>query len=180
MAEPGLLTLGRWVRDWGRISPQRVAIEFLGRQVTYAELDAGSERRAAALLAAGLRRGDRVATVTGNSPAHVELLFACAKAGLLLVPLNWRLTPSDLAYQLADAAPALVLVSAEHQQLGRAAMEKTRISPAVEVLVEVGGKAKPMRPVDAEVADEDGLLLIYTSGTTGRPKGAVLTDANCL
>lgn len=57
MAEPGLLTLGRWVRDWGRISTQRVAIEFLGRQVTYAELDAGSERRAAALLAAGLRRG---------------------------------------------------------------------------------------------------------------------------
>ncbi|HKH32140.1 MAG TPA: AMP-binding protein, partial [Gaiellaceae bacterium] len=98
----GQLTLGRWIRDRARTTPARVAIDFDGRLVTYAELDDRSERLAADLLAAGLGRGDRVATLTGNSPEHVEVFFACAKAGFVLVPLSWRLSPAELAYQLDD------------------------------------------------------------------------------
>jgi fatty-acyl-CoA synthase len=99
--------IGRWIRDRGRNTPNRVAIDYLGRQVTYGELDERSERLAASFLTSGLSRGDRVATLTGNSSEHVEVLFACAKAGLLLLPLSWRLSAPELAYQLDDAAPAL-------------------------------------------------------------------------
>ncbi len=162
-------TIGRWIRDRARTTPQRVAIDHLGRTVTYAELDATSERLAGALFARGLVRGDRVATLTGNSPEHVAVFFACAKAGLIIAPLSWRLAPAELAYQLDDAEPALFLVEGEYAELARAS------GRAFEPLTLAGeGDA-----LDAEVDDEDALLLVYTSGTTGRPKGALLTHANC-
>jgi fatty-acyl-CoA synthase len=165
-----LHTLGQWIRDSARRTPDRVAIDYLGREVTYAELDRRSDALAGELLERGVRRGDRIATLTGNSPEHVMVFFACAKAGLMLVPLNWRLAAPELRYQLDDAEPAAFFVEDEYAELA----------------AETGWKFEPLAPPDgsaavvtADVADDDGLLLIYTSGTTGRPKGAVLTHANC-
>jgi fatty-acyl-CoA synthase len=172
----GQLTLGRWIRDRARTTPQRVAIDFAGRAVTYEELDERSERLAADLLAAGLRRGDRVATLTGNSPEHVEAFFACAKAGFVLVPLSWRLSPAELAYQLDDCEPAVILVEDEYSDLAAATLREATVRPERRRL---GDIRKAGGPVDAEVADDDPLFLIYTSGTTGKPKGALLTHANC-
>ena len=170
------LVLGRWIRDRARTTPDRVAIDFGGRLVTYRTLDEGSEARAADLLAAGLKRGDRVATLTGNSPEHVEALFACAKAGLVLVPLSWRLSPVELAYQLDDSDPAVLLVEDEHAELADAALAEARVRPERRRLEARPG---PVGSVDADVGDDDPLFLIYTSGTTGKPKGALLTHANC-
>ena len=113
-----MLTLDRWIRDRARTTPDRVAIDFEGRLTTYRELDVRSERLAAGFLGAGLRRGDRVATLTGSSPEHVVVFFACAKAGLILMPLNWRLAAPELAYQLEDAEPAVLLASDEHARDG--------------------------------------------------------------
>jgi fatty-acyl-CoA synthase len=166
----GRHTIGRWISDRARNTPERVAIDYDGRLVTYCELNDGADAFAAAFAEAGLLRGDRVATLTGSSPEHVQVLFACAKAGLMLLPLSWRLSAPELAYQLEDAEPALFLVEDEYDALARATghrfdrLEATR--PGV-------------RHQDVAVQDEDGLLLIYTSGTTGKPKGAVLTHANC-
>jgi fatty-acyl-CoA synthase len=170
VSEPGQHTLGRWLRDSARRSPARVAIDFDGRELTYAELDRRSDALAAELLARGLQRGDRVATLTGNSPEHVIVFFACAKAGFMLLPLNWRLAAAELRFQLEDAEPAACFVEDEHAALGEAT------GFAFEPLAPPEGGAT-LAPGD--VADDDGLLLIYTSGTTGRPKGAVLTHANC-
>jgi fatty-acyl-CoA synthase len=163
----GVLTLGRWIRDRAQTTPGRVAIDYLGRQVTYAELDARSEHLAAGFLARGLQRGDRVATLTGSSPEHVEVFFACAKAGLILMPLNWRLAPAELAYQLEDAEPAVLLVEDGLEHLVDRPYER------------IGEPAPPGDARGAVVADDDPLFLLYTSGTTGKPKGALLTHANC-
>jgi len=97
------MTLGRWIEDRARITPGRVAIDFEDRLVTYAELDAAADAFAADFAARGLVRGDRVASLTGNSPEHVAVFFACAKLGLILLPLSWRLSPPELGYQLEDA-----------------------------------------------------------------------------
>jgi fatty-acyl-CoA synthase len=113
-------TLGRWIRDRARTTPERIAIDHLGRRVTYAELDEASDRFAGSFLVRGLGQGDRVATLTGNSPEHVAVFFACAKLGLMLAPLSWRLAPTELAYQLEDAEPGLFLVEDEHATLGEA------------------------------------------------------------
>jgi len=71
VSESGRHTLGRWIRDRARATPNRVAIDYLDRLVTYGELDRGSDALAAEWHAAGLRQGDRVATLTGNTPEHV-------------------------------------------------------------------------------------------------------------
>ena len=172
----GRLVLGRWIRDRARTTPQRVAIEFGGRNVTYRQLDDHSEALAAGLLASGVEHGGRVATLTGNSPEHVEALFACAKAGFVLVPLSWRLSSAELAYQLDDCEPAVLLVEDEYAALADAALADAAVRPERRRLGEVG---EAPAAVDADVADDDALFLIYTSGTTGKPKGALLTHANC-
>jgi fatty-acyl-CoA synthase len=170
----GLHTVGRWIRDRGRSTPERVAIRCDGEATTYGTLDARTELLAAGLRARGLTPGDRVASLTANRPEHVELLLACAKAGLALVPCNWRLTVPELRDQLDDAAPALLLVDPAHAE--KAAGLGVRTAPLDrDGLDALAAPARAREPV----ADDAPLLIVYTSGTTGRPKGAVLTHANC-
>jgi fatty-acyl-CoA synthase len=172
----GRLTLGRWLRDRARTTPGRVAIDERNVPTTYAELHTRSERLAAALLRSGLSRGDRVATLTGTSAEHVVAFFACAKAGLALVPLSWRLAVPELAFQLDDAEPAIFLVEDEYAELAADALGAAAATPRRAAFGELDS-AGDVR--DAPVEDDDTLLLVYTSGTTGRPKGARLTHANC-
>jgi fatty-acyl-CoA synthase len=178
----GAHTIGRWIRDRARATGGRTAIDHLGARTTYAELDERSERLAAAILASGFERSDRLATLTGNSTEHVVVCFACAKAGVTLLPLSWRLSPVELAFQLDDAAPRWLLVEPHHAELGEATLRQALAPPRV---LELGGREQRVLEaaagdaLEAPVEDGDGLLLVYTSGTTGKPKGALLTHANC-
>ena len=170
-------TIGRWLRDRARVTPRRIAIDFHDRLVTFADLDGCSDALTAELLARGLERGDRVATLTGNSPEHVVALFACAKAGLLLAPLSWRLAPAEIGYQLDDADPAVFLVEDEHAALADAALAHGSVRPE---RAPIGPRNSLLQvKLQDDARDDDPLLLVYTSGTTGKPKGALLTHANC-
>jgi fatty-acyl-CoA synthase len=167
------LTLGRWLADRARTTPQRVAIRFLGQDLTYAELDSRASRLAAGLAARGLRRGDRLATLTTTSPDHVATFFACARLGVALQPISWRLASAEVAYQLEDAEPSLLLASDDYAELARKAGTKVEIARIGDPTLEADGE------VEDVARDDDPLLLVYTSGTTGKPKGALLSHANC-
>jgi fatty-acyl-CoA synthase len=171
----GRHTIDRWICDRARTTPDRVAIDQDGRLVTYRELDEGSDALVAALAERGLRRGDRLATLTGSTPEHVQVFYACAKLGLILLPLSWRLSTAELRYQLDDAKPALFLVEDVYEDTAEAT---GHVFERLAAPTPKNG-VRPRAASAGEVADEDGLLLIYTSGTTGRPKGALLTHANC-
>src|SRR5581483_6523956 len=158
------VVIERILHDRARSTPNRIAIDYEGRLVTYAELAAGADAYAVAFAEAGLRRGDRVATLTGNTPEHVEVFFACARLGLMLLPLSWRLTACELRYQLDDAEPSLFLVEDEYR--GLAEQTGYRFDPFETA-------TSGAWPRHESVTGEDGLLLVYTSGTTGKPKGAV-------
>ncbi|QTX05117.1 class I adenylate-forming enzyme family protein [Agromyces archimandritae] len=188
----GRHTLGRWTADRARATPERIAIDDRGVVLSYRELDARASRLAASFRDAGYAIGDRVATITGNSADHVVLFFACAKAGLVLVPLSWRLSPRELAWQLEVADPSVLIVESEFETLARAATGRLpgRIPQAAPGAHGVEARVPPpagIRPATLspvvvgrrEVADDDALLIIFTSGTTANPKGAVLTHANC-
>jgi fatty-acyl-CoA synthase len=153
--------IDRILRDRARTTPQRVAVA----DWTYADLDRRSDE-----IAAGLERGSRVSTLTRNSPEHVAVFFGCAKAAAILHPISWRLAPAEIAYQLDDAEPAVFLFEDELEDLANAALALASVAPAVE-LPAVGSPSAPEA--------DDPLFLIYTSGTTGKPKGALLTHANC-
>ena len=167
------LTIGRWLADRARLTPDRVAIRFLGSELTYAELDGRATRLAAGLAERGLRRGDRLATLTQTSPDHVATLFACARLGVALQPISWRLAPAEVAYQLEDAEPTLLLASDDQAELARKAGTNVEIARIGDPTLETDGD------VEDVARDDDPLLLVYTSGTTGKPKGALLTHANC-
>ncbi|MDQ4130035.1 MAG: long-chain fatty acid--CoA ligase [Actinomycetota bacterium] len=183
------LAIGTWIRHRALVTPQRVAVDFLApgdaheqTRLTYEQLDRGSERLAGAMLGAGVAPGDRVASLTGNSPEHVELLFACAKAGLILTPLNPRLAGPEIAYELDNAEPAMFFVAPDHEELAEDALSHARTAPQRATLVREALDEFARRDQDARhiaVGDDDPLLLVYTSGTTGTPKGALLTHANC-
>jgi len=177
----GPYTIGRWITESATLTPRHIAIEFLGRKITYDELDARSTELARLLLGHGLTTGDRIATLTENRPEHVELLFACAKAGLILTPLNYHHTAHELAQQLEAFTPSLVVASEDYA---------ARIEEACSLVAGAGEPVSFERLAESlsthstiadlpNVNDEDGLLLISTSGTTGGPKGALLTHANC-
>ena len=154
--------MAQWVAGWAAHQPGKAAIVHEGGIVSYADLARRLERAAAALAAAGVARGDRVAQLGLNSPDTLVLLFACARLGAILVTLNWRLTPAELRAIVADCTPKLGWIEPE-------------FSPALPDLPRLasldGDGAAP-----AEGRDDDGVLLVYTSGTTGRPKGALLTQ----
>ncbi len=180
-------TIGRWITDRGRVTPRRIAIDGVAGELSYGELASRAAVLAGRLHAAGARRGDRIATLCGNSADQVVLFFACANAGLVVAPLNWRLTPAELAYQVDDCAPLLVAVDAQHAGLAEAAVAAAHRDPprvplgaaGIETAVPLIGRAGGHAGEPGDVRDDDPLLLIYTSGTTGRPKGALLSHANC-
>ena len=183
----GLHTLGRWTSDRARATPQRVAVDDRGVPLSYAELDRRARALAHRFRDAELGVGDRVATLTGNSADHVVVFFACAKAGLVLVPLSWRLSPRELAEQLEIAEPVLLLAEDEFQTLASSATAHVprRIpttilgSHGVESSVPTPARDGHSPALQREVRDQDPLLIIFTSGTTGSARGAVLTHANC-
>jgi fatty-acyl-CoA synthase len=153
------MSLGMWLEKWNVFGPERVALVWTptGERWTYRELWRRSQQTAAWLREAhGVRAGDRVAWSTGNRPEFFAALFACARLGAILVPVNWRLAPPEVAWILDHCRPRVVL---DDELLDR---------------LPSGGEAIPDVPL-AEVQDATPLMILYTSGTTGRPKGALLT-----
>ncbi len=162
--------IDRIIRDRARNTPDRVAIDDGERTWSYRELDERSDE-----LARSLAHGARVATLTASSAEHVATFFACAKVGAILLPLSWRLSPRELAFQLDDAEPSLLFATPELETLATEALERSVASPTL-----CSWEHEVERAADAAAPEpDDPLLLIYTSGTTGRPKGVLLTHANC-
>ena len=165
--------LGSWPVRRRRLSPGRIAVAHGDTERTYAELDDRCHRLAVALRALGVERGDRVAYLGRNHPALLETLFATTRLGAVFVPLNWRLTASELAYIAADAG-ATVLVHAPDMADVAVVGQTVEVGDALEDLI---ASAVP-EPLDVPVALDDPAMILYTSGTTGRPKGATLSHAN--
>ena len=145
-----------WLRQRAYSTPERLAVLFEDRCWSFAELDRRVDGAAAALHHLGVRPGQRIGLLAPNSAAYVIAVHALTRVGAVLVPINTRLTPSEIEWQVGEAE--LTLLLREEDACG---------------LLECEGHAEP-REFDLE----EWHTIIYTSGTTGRPKGAILTYAN--
>ena len=156
-----------------------------GDTVSFGELYARSQRVAAALHRAGLRRGDGVALVLPNRPEFFEITWGCQLSGLYYTAVNTHFTPDEVAYVIDDSDAKAVFVDASMSDL---AAHLRRVNAAVDVHIAVGGDLAGWQSYDDAVATadaappaSDGSEMLYSSGTTGRPKAVrrpLPTDGN--
>jgi fatty-acyl-CoA synthase len=161
------------LRRSARRTPARVALEYGDRRWTYQELDDAVSRAANVLLGQGLNRGDRVAAYGHNSDAYLIAFLACARAGLVHVPVNQNLTGDDLAYLIGQSGSSLAL--ADPGLAGRPP-GAVRVLPLRDADGSLLDRLADAPPYDGpEPRTEDLVQLLYTSGTTALPKGAMMT-----
>ena len=180
-----IMTLADITRFHGRTRPDAPAMFFEGRRTTYAELDAGASRVARALIAAGIKPGERIAHLGKNTDLYYELLWGAAKAGVVMVPVNWRLAPREVAYIVQDAQARLLFVGPEFVDTVQGFVRAEDGADIIGMETPYAGRlyaawrdAHPAEDPMLALDQDDGAVQLYTSGTTGNPKGAVLTHRN--
>jgi len=161
-----------WLARRASLTPRKTAlITAEGEEIAYWRLDREAERMASFLSGRGLQKGDRVAVLAQNRPEYLELLFAAQKTGLILVPLNHRLSVAELQFILEDCAPSLLLYDESQENSASGLSGSCPSLPLKEAFV----PGEPARQAATPVSDDDTWVIIYTGGTTGFPKGARLS-----
>jgi long-chain acyl-CoA synthetase len=184
-----IATVADVTRHHAKARPDKVALHYEGEKITYAELDRRANQAAQGLLAAGIKRGMRVAILAKNGPAFFELWFGAAKVGAVVVPVNFRLAPPEIAFVVNDATAELLFVGADFYP----AVEKVAGElESVRAIIALDGShpawpayrgwlaRQEARDPHLPIAGHDCAIQLYTSGTTGHPKGAQLSHDNLL
>ena len=189
--QPYLARRQNWTNQLERhalMRPEATALRFLGHTTTWGELDRRVTALAGALSRRGIGFGDRVLILMLNRTEFIESFLAVNKLGAIAVPVNFRMTPPEIAFLVSDCQARAVITEAV---LAKVATAVRGIDPTLETVVVAGGSTDDevigyddliSEPGDApqpvDIPNDSPALIMYTSGTTGRPKGAVLTHNN--
>lgn len=183
------MNIGTLLTKIARTFPDKLAIVYGPKKLTYAQFNARANRMANVLNHLGVRQGDKVALLQHNYPQMLESMFACFKAGYGAVPINWRLHPKEFSFIIDHSEAQAVILSPEFNETIIHIRE--RIPNARHLITLSGAEGELMdyqdlisrgsvQFLDTEVHPDDLAWLFYTSGTTGMPKGAMLTHRNLL
>ena len=186
--ESNSVNVGRWVSKWAAIRPEKIALYSDGRPFTYKALNDRSVRVANLLSGLGVVKGERVGVLLYNSNEYMEIYFALARMGAIMVPLNWRLVSSEVEFILKDAGVIVLFFGSEFiEPVDK--LRDTDLLPvkrfvcvgahapswatAYEAALQTASTVPPT--LNESVGGEDATIIMYTSGTTGVPKGAILS-----
>jgi len=169
-----------WIRQWATFSPSKIVVreDETGRSLTYQKLDALVNKVCWSLKNEyGLKKGDNLAVISGFSLEYVILLGAAMRMGICLIPVNYRLSPREIAYIIENGEPALLLFEKDYRELMEEPVpcqEFKRIS--MEGFFSKSDRYSKVKPFPSVYIEDDArMFIIYTSGTTGFPKGAIYT-----
>ena len=181
------LTPLEFARRTRKLYSQREAVVDGDLRLTYEEFFSRCDRWSSALLALGIRQGDRVAYIAPNTHAQLESFYAIPQIGAVLVPINFRLSPDDFAYLINHSGARLVCAHSDYVDAVdsvRSQLMKVQSFVALETpkpgwldyeTLLTNAPAEFPRPV---ISETDLLTINYTSGTTSRPKGVMITHRN--
>jgi fatty-acyl-CoA synthase len=185
------MNIGEWIYKRALNSPERLFLKEDDCVFNNRDFNERVNRTCHALESLGIVKGERVAALMSNSTEFLDIFFACAKTGVIMVPLNFRLAPPELAYIIRDCEPKALVYSSEFSD--KVAEIKTsgiymsyfrlhgRLMPddnPFDAYVQTFQTHEPRAIEDVKLTDP--LFIMYTSGTTGDPKGAVITHENLL
>jgi fatty-acyl-CoA synthase len=187
------MNIGEWISKRAQLYSARIFLkEEDGREFSNAEFDGRVNRMAHALGKLGIGKGERVAVLMLNSGEFLEIFFACAKTGAIMVPINFHLAAPELMYVLRDCSPRALIYSSDFAEKIRAikdaglpiphyfrhGSDRLQDEPSLNDLV---APLPAHEPIPAsEITLNDPLFIMYTSGTSGDPKGAMLSHGNIL
>ncbi len=192
-AQPYLARRQNWSNQLARhalMQPDATALRFLGHTTTWAELDRRVSALAGALAGLGVTFGDRVLILMLNRVEFIESFLAINRLGAIAVPVNFRMTPPEIAFLVSDCQAQVVITESVLANVASAVRDiDTTLTTVIvagastdanvtgydELLAEASSAPDPNLP---DIPDDSPALIMYTSGTTGRPKGAVLTHTN--
>ncbi len=183
------MIVGELLRRGSKLYPDRLALRYQGRDLSYGELNQRVTRLANGMLRLGLRKGDRIAILAQNCHQYVEVYLASATIGAVTVPLNARLKGGELKYIINNSEAKLLLISSDFLEMIAAIRAELPLvehhdcisqqAPGFETYESLLGSASSEVPY-VQPTESDVVCQIYTSGTTGLPKGAMLTHRNVL
>ena len=179
-----LLTVADAVAAHARLTPDKLAVRDSRRSLSYAQWQARATALANGLLGIGLTKGDRVALLAYNCVEWMEIYAALAAAGLVAVPINFRLTPAEIAYIVQHSEARAVI--AQDELADQVDAVRQQLAVAADAYIAFGADlpigwrsfeqliaSADTHPPQVEVRPGDMSALMYTSGTTGKPKGAI-------
>jgi fatty-acyl-CoA synthase len=191
LEQPQLARRQNWVNQLERhavMQPAATALRFLGHSYTWADLRRRVAALAGALSRRGVRSGDRVMILMLNRTEFVESVLAANMIGAIGVPINFRLTPPEIAFLVEDCEARVMITESVLAPVAAGVRNVTSVLKTIVVAGDAGEDGllsyedlvnEPGEPAQlVDVPNDSPALIMYTSGTTGRPKGAVLTHTN--
>jgi fatty-acyl-CoA synthase len=188
--QPYLARRQNWTNQLARhalMQPDATALRFLGHTTTWGQLDSRVCALAGALSRRGVQFGDRVLILMLNRTEFIESFLAVNKLGAIAVPVNFRMTPPEIAFLVSDCQARVVITESVLANVASAVREIDSTLATVIVAGGADGDTESYEDLFAEqggpapvvdIPNDSPALIMYTSGTTGRPKGAVLTHNN--
>lgn len=184
------MNIGEWTTQWAFLRPEKICLKYDDLELSYLAFNRRINQLAHAFQEQGIQPGDRVCVLMANSNVFLEVFFALAKLGGILVPLNFRLAAPELEYIINNAQPKLLFYSPEFVTVvdefraSLASVEKciceteeaAEGDQKYESWIAAYPDTEPVRESEPDM--DDTLLIMYTSGTTGKPKGALQTHGN--
>jgi fatty-acyl-CoA synthase len=181
-----------WVQRWSELWPDKTAVIFEERRISYRDLHQRANRAACWLQSLGIEKGDRVAVMLANCPEFIDLYLACSRLGAIFVPVNFRLAAPELRYVLTNSRPRLFIYQMRHADTVAGLRLNEKRPPMMQAVLGEGAEVAEAYDYLREIAafecrtpfltkslgpadPEEPHVIMYTSGTTGRPKGAVLS-----